>query len=194
MNKLNKSLSLAVCLHLSLGLCLFFYFENNKRINTHSKVSVFHVYKVPSPLTPATVRPRETRTRRLEGPQARIENTRQMPTTVRPRETRMRRLEGPQTSEGKLSPLIKIIESDIQQHKYYPLAALQEHQQGNVTIAFELHPNGQITNVHVVKSSHVTILDNAAINAVTSAGPIPMAKKYLHHDGQIKIRLRYQLT
>lgn len=198
-NKFNKSVIFAITLHAGLLLCLFLYINNNEKIGTDTKVAIFHVYEAPS-LPQAEEG--NLKQKLLTSPSR---NLKQISSNQSSQvETKNLKYKSPSSSfshlrergkrEGKLSSLIKLIESDIEQHKYYPQLALQQHQQGNVTITFELHPDGQITDIHVAKSSHVVTLDSAAINAVTSAGPIPTAKKYLHHDEQIKIRLRYQLS
>ena len=104
----------------------------------------------------------------------------------------------PHSANGKreqsLSPLVNNLEQAIEQHKYYPLSALQQHQQGNVNIAFVLHPNGTLTNIHIVNSSHYVELDSAAVNAVTAASPVYSIAQYVKNDMPVQLRLQYKLN
>lgn len=47
----------------------------------------------------------------------------------------------------------------VNEHKYYPLGAAENDQQGNVTIAMTVLPDGSVTDLHLVKSSGAPLLD-----------------------------------
>lgn len=76
-------------------------------------------------------------------------------------------------------PLRKLLGQAITENLDYPEMASELHLRGMVSIGFTLHPDGGLTGIHIVKSSHERILDIAALNAVTAASPIASVDIYL---------------
>ncbi len=61
----------------------------------------------------------------------------------------------------------------IEQQKRYPLRARSRRLEGKVSIRFVLSPDGQVSAVDVSKSSGHNCLDEAAVDAVRQASPMP---------------------
>ncbi len=61
----------------------------------------------------------------------------------------------------------------LNQHKKYPVAAKKEKQQGTVTVTFTIDRNGRLLASRVEKSSGNTVLDNAALELLRKASPLP---------------------
>lgn len=66
--------------------------------------------------------------------------------------------------------LNKLLNAELEKHFYYPRAAQRKNREGNVLLAFTINSDGKIENIHINKSSGYTILDNAAIRALSRAG------------------------
>ncbi|MDF2690423.1 MAG: tonB [Gammaproteobacteria bacterium] len=84
-----------------------------------------------------------------------------------------------QTTSQQIAPqniqiLLDALDRDIQAHLVYPDLAQSTIQQGSTQLAFDLQPNGQISDIELVKSSGAEDLDQAAINAVQKSSPIAM--------------------
>ncbi|MDF2940063.1 MAG: Gram-negative bacterial TonB protein C-terminal [Gammaproteobacteria bacterium] len=71
--------------------------------------------------------------------------------------------------------LLNSLDRDIQAHLTYPDSAQSDIQQGFIILAFDLQPDGQISNIAIEKSSGMQDLDQAAIQAVQQSSPISMA-------------------
>lgn len=61
----------------------------------------------------------------------------------------------------------------LNQHKKYPVAAKKEKQQGTVTVTFTIDRNGRLLASRVEKSSGNGVLDNAALELLRRASPMP---------------------
>lgn len=61
----------------------------------------------------------------------------------------------------------------LNQHKKYPVAAKKEKQQGTVTVTFTIDRNGRLLASRVEKSSGNSVLDNAALELLRKASPMP---------------------
>jgi TonB family protein len=74
---------------------------------------------------------------------------------------------------GAGNPVLAEIRRRIDQAKRYPEQARLMHQEGRVGVRFRIHPGGVPTDIHVVQSSGVPILDQAALRAVRHSAPLP---------------------
>lgn len=61
----------------------------------------------------------------------------------------------------------------LAQSKRYPRQSRRRGEEGQVTIGFTVHANGDASNVRIVKSSGSVRLDDAAIDMVNRAQPLP---------------------
>ena len=73
----------------------------------------------------------------------------------------------------KLQNYLKLVRIRIEQQKRYPLLARSRRLEGKVSIKFVLNPDGQISAVGVSKSSGQNCLDEAAVDAIRQAAPLP---------------------
>jgi len=74
---------------------------------------------------------------------------------------------------SKLHSYLGIIRLRIEREKRYPLWARSHRLEGKVSVRFILSPDGQVSAVSVSKSSGQGCLDEAAIDAVRQASPMP---------------------
>lgn len=89
--------------------------------------------------------------------------------------------------------LHNLLNSAINQHKHYPLAALRLHQQGTVRISFKLLNNGNLDNLEIAQSSGYHSLDNAALLAVKRIQPFHPAADYIASAKDFQLDILFQL-
>jgi len=94
--------------------------------------------------------------------------------------------------------LIKIylmnIRKKIEANKIYPDIARKMGIEGAAEIEFTLNQNGSLKGIKILKTSGSKILDNAAINAVKSALPLPpIPAKLKMHRITVKLLLVFKL-
>ncbi len=68
---------------------------------------------------------------------------------------------------------LSLIRTRIEDRKQYPLWARSHGIEGEVSVRFVLDPNGQVSMVSVSRSSGRESLDQAAVEAVQEAAPMP---------------------
>lgn len=90
--------------------------------------------------------------------------------------------------------LMQLVYQAISEHKRYPYMARRLSQQGKVTLNFVMHPDGQVTDVMVIKSSHYPVLDRAAEQAVVTISPFAMAADYLVYEKVFDIAVDFRLN
>lgn len=61
----------------------------------------------------------------------------------------------------------------LAQNKRYPRASRRRNEEGVVTVSFVAHADGQITNTDIIKSSGYRRLDNAVLDMLKRATPLP---------------------
>jgi protein TonB len=76
----------------------------------------------------------------------------------------------------------------IERHKEYPDIARVRDMEGSVTLRFVITAQGGVKGAEVVKSSRHTLLDTAALRAVTDAAPFPEPPPRLF-EGEIPLEL-----
>ncbi len=79
------------------------------------------------------------------------------------------------------------IESAIRRNKNYPRIARERGIEGVVRLRFMLNPSGAVDKLEVLQSSGSDVLDNASIQAVYRAAPMPYV------DGWVEIPIVYVL-
>jgi len=90
--------------------------------------------------------------------------------------------------------LIQLVYQAISEHKRYPYMAHRLGQQGKVTLNFVMHPDGQVSDVMVIESSHYPVLDRAAEQAVVAISPFAMAADYLVYEKVFDIAVDFRLN
>jgi TonB family protein len=93
-----------------------------------------------------------------------------------------RRTEEPIHLIGKnklVKPLIKLLARALGARLMYPKIAMDFNLRGTVYISFTVNPDGRITNIKLVKSSHAEVLDEAGLKAVAAMSPVSHVDDYL---------------
>jgi TonB family protein len=85
------------------------------------------------------------------------------------------------------SAIIELLHSKISEHKQYPYMARRQRREGVARVEFVLYPDGSIDDAHLVNSSRTRSLDNAAIKAVRSIEPFPVAREYLQQPEAFQV-------
>lgn len=70
----------------------------------------------------------------------------------------------------------------IHSAKKYPESARSRHIEGRVKVGFVLHMDGSLSDVRVIKSSRHRNLDNAALEAVKNAAPLPRPPSFIFKE------------
>lgn len=76
-------------------------------------------------------------------------------------------------------PLIIILGKALTAKLLYPKSAIDLNIGGVSVISFVLHPDGQVTDVRLLKSSHADVLDEAAVNAASQITPVRNVSSYV---------------
>ncbi len=94
-----------------------------------------------------------------------------------------------------LSRIISRLQHDLKQYFYYPRLARRENIQGAVILGFAINLQGEIKNIHLVKSSGFAILDDAAEDALRQLDRLNWEQDYLQRDNRhIELPVIYKLT
>lgn len=76
-------------------------------------------------------------------------------------------------------PLIVLLGKAITAHLIYPKSAVDFNVKGTAVVRFLLHPDGQVTDVQLLRSSSANVLDKAALDAIYAISPVKKADLYL---------------
>jgi protein TonB len=97
---------------------------------------------------------------------------------------RMSRTESPSSEENSL--LARIV-GKIEAAKRYPRIARRMGIQGTATVRFKLKPNGHLEKIELVESSGSKILDDASLETVREAAPLP------YKEGWLKVGIVFKI-
>lgn len=75
--------------------------------------------------------------------------------------------------------LLKLLGEAINDHLYYPKAALDFNVRGVALVGYTVAPDGRVTDIQLVKSSGANVLDQAALSAVNHISPVKGAGEFL---------------
>lgn len=89
---------------------------------------------------------------------------------------------------GSAEDYFDLLRLKIEQHKKYPESAQKRHIEGRVTVEFVIEPDGTVSSALIKKRSRSKSLDEAAIQAVREASPLPPPPSYIFSQGQ-QVRL-----
>lgn len=90
--------------------------------------------------------------------------------------------------EKSLSDLIK-------RHEKYPDRARRQRWEGTVVVALSLSADGKVTNISVAESSGREILDEAALEMVRRAAPLPRAPEGLRgKERSVRVPIAFKLA
>ncbi len=90
--------------------------------------------------------------------------------------------------------LIALLHDAIQRKQQYPSSAWEMQRQGRVTVVFQLHEDGHISNVRMLKSSGTASLDQAALQAVNDAAPFRELLTYIKQAQEYQIDIVFELA
>lgn len=76
-------------------------------------------------------------------------------------------------------PLKKLLGIAISKHLSYPQVAQELNMRGRVAVGFTLFPDGSVTNVEMMQTSHEPLLDAAAMAAIREMAPVDSVAVYL---------------
>src|SRR5262249_21969513 len=68
-------------------------------------------------------------------------------------------------------PLVKILARELSAHLIYPKIAADFKVHGTVYVGFTIHPDGSMTGIRLVQTSKASVLDQAAMAAVSAMRP-----------------------
>lgn len=86
-------------------------------------------------------------------------------------------------------PLLKQLGRAITSHIHLPDIAKELHLHGTVSIGMMLHPDGDITNIKLLKSSKESMLDVTALDAIKTAAPVNNIDIYLKKEKYLVINI-----
>jgi TonB family protein len=86
-----------------------------------------------------------------------------------------------------LEERLRAIRTRIERGKAYPPLARREGIEGTTTLAFRIREGGKIEGLRVIRSSGSSLLDEASLEAVRGAAPLPTV------EGEIRVSLVFQL-
>jgi TonB family protein len=81
--------------------------------------------------------------------------------------------------KGVPQPLIVLLGKALTAHLAYPKIAVDWRVHGVTVIRFLVSPDGEVTNVQLLKTSHAEVLDNAALVAAKAISPVKNVDLYL---------------
>jgi periplasmic protein TonB len=82
----------------------------------------------------------------------------------------MQQPQGLQNSNSR-QQYLSMVQSKIDSHKQYPMAARRRNIQGKVGVRFVIRGDGGVHSIQITQSSGQSLLDDAAKRAVSSAAP-----------------------
>lgn len=90
--------------------------------------------------------------------------------------------------------LLSLLHQAISKQKRYPLLAKRQRRQGTTTVSFSLSPSGQLDAIGIDRSSGFTVLDSAAMSAVSRVAPFGPARLFLSDVTRFKVDVTFQLN
>jgi protein TonB len=84
-----------------------------------------------------------------------------------------------QSSSQEGDSILSEILSRIEGAKRYPKAARRMHMEGKATVRFKIKADGKVDSVELVESSGSEILDQASLETVRRAVPLPFKEGWL---------------
>lgn len=83
----------------------------------------------------------------------------------------------------------------LEQHKDYPAELKKQKQQGVVVLTFSINKNGEVLTAKIKKSSGFPILDQAALDMLAKADPVPAIPDSMNRDRLLlSIPIEYSLN
>lgn len=90
--------------------------------------------------------------------------------------------------------LLSLLHEAISREKRYPLLAVRQRREGTTTVSFKLSPDGEMDAVGVDRSSGFSMLDTAAVSAVSRVAPFAPARLFLSDVTRFKVDVTFKLN
>ena len=90
--------------------------------------------------------------------------------------------------------LLSLLHQAISKQKRYPLLAKRQRREGTTTVSFSLSPSGKMDAIGIDRSSGFTVLDSAAVSAVSRVAPFAPARLFLSDVTRFKVDVTFQLN
>lgn len=95
--------------------------------------------------------------------------------------------------QASRSELLRLLNREISAGRRYPRIARRQGREGTATVAFQLHPNGRIDSIDIIRSSQFEPLDRAARAAVQAIEPFSAAGSYLRQSQSFRVDVQFAL-
>lgn len=96
-------------------------------------------------------------------------------------------------SERQMLEWQKKLFSHIGRNKFYPAAARRGGERGEAVVAFALMPDGQISDVRILRSSGSKALDEAALETMRKSDPAPRPPLTASSRMELSLPIRFSL-
>ena len=90
--------------------------------------------------------------------------------------------------------LLSLLHQAISSEKRYPLLAKRQRREGTTTVSFSLSPSGEMDAIGVDRSSGFSVLDTAAVSAVSRVAPFAPARIFLSDVTRFKVDVTFTLN
>lgn len=90
--------------------------------------------------------------------------------------------------------LLSLLHDAISREKRYPMLAVRQRREGTATVSFSLSPSGEMDAIGVDRSSGFSVLDTAAVSAVSRVAPFSPARLFLSDVTRFKVDVTFKLN
>ncbi len=97
-------------------------------------------------------------------------------------------------SAARRGELLSLLHEAISREKRYPRLAVRQRREGTTTVSFNLSPDGEMDAVGVDRSSGFSMLDTAAVSAVSRVAPFAPARLFLSDVTRFKVDVTFKLN
>lgn len=95
-------------------------------------------------------------------------------------------------TEKQASQLSRYLHRRIAMHAHFPLDAPEQDQGRSTLVSMMLYPDGHVDRLVVSQSSGLSVIDESALSAVTTAMPFDQASRWIQHPMTITFRVRFK--
>jgi protein TonB len=97
--------------------------------------------------------------------------------------------------QSEVSHLKALLRSAIEEHFVYPPIARKNGWQGRVYVGLTISSVGIFRDIHLVKRSPYSVLDDSAVDTLKRIGTVPAMQAFLPNQGQdLIVPISYRLT
>lgn len=89
--------------------------------------------------------------------------------------------------------LLSLLHQAISREKRYPMLARRQRREGTATVSFSLSPSGDMDAVDLDRSSGFSVLDTAAVSAVSRVAPFAPAHLFLSEVTRFTVDVTFKL-